>query len=76
MILSDPPAPDLAETLYDEDRGSDGDVMNTTRLARHVGAEAAAEVMNGPDAGLDPRAAVLAGRARQLAVDPGATTPA
>jgi len=76
MILSDPPAPDLAETLNDEDRENDGGVMNTTRLARHVGAEAAAEFINGPDAGLDRRAAVLAGWARQLAADPGATTPA
>jgi alkylhydroperoxidase family enzyme len=32
MFLSDPPASDLAETLYDEDRESDGYVMNTTRL--------------------------------------------
>ena len=129
MFLSDPPASDLAEALYDEDRESDGYVMNATRLwcwrpdvlqaffgvhsvlsdgsglsradqavlsaataaarsdsycalawgtrlARHVGPEAAAEVMNGSDEGLDPRAAVLAGWARQVAVDPGATTPA
>ena len=32
MFLSDPPASDLAEGLYDEDRESDGYVSNTTRL--------------------------------------------
>lgn len=32
MFLSDPPESDLAKTLYDEDRQSDGYVSNTTRL--------------------------------------------
>jgi uncharacterized peroxidase-related enzyme len=32
MFLSDPPASDLAEALYDEDRESDGYVSNATRL--------------------------------------------
>jgi hypothetical protein len=32
MFLSDPPASDLAEALYDEDRESDGYVSNLTRL--------------------------------------------
>jgi hypothetical protein len=32
MFLSDPPASDLAEALYDEDRASDGYVSNATRL--------------------------------------------
>jgi alkylhydroperoxidase family enzyme len=31
MFLSDPPASDLAEALYDEDRESDGYVSNATR---------------------------------------------
>jgi alkylhydroperoxidase family enzyme len=47
-----------------------------TRLAGEVGAEAAADVLSGIDAGLDPADAVLARWARQLAADPNATTPA
>ncbi len=129
MFLSDPPASDLADALYQGDRESDGYVMNLTRLwcwrpdvlkaftdvrgvlssacglsaadlavlfaataaarsdsycglawgtslATHAGPDAAAQVMSGRADGLDPRAAVLASWARQVALDPGGTTPA
>ncbi len=60
MFLSDPPASDLAKTLYDEDRESDGYVMNTTRLladwARRVaidpGGSSPADISRLHDAGL------------------------
>ena len=46
------------------------------RLAKHVGPETAASVVAGGLDGLDERARALATWARQVVVDPNATTPA
>ncbi len=83
MFLSDPPAPDLAGALYQEDRVSDGYVMNLTRLRawRHGVLKAFAGV-RGPALGAQPdaqvaeaasaavRAAVSYGRAPAAALQP------